>query len=104
MVNQFIESCGGITAAGTVLNVSGTIIHKWRKDGPSKKAVRRMELWLAYNCEQERFILRNIFAKEDRLWAPSPDEYKKWLTREFDILRDIVGMDRAVKFWQELST
>lgn len=103
MLEQFIKSVGGVTTAAGILNVSGTVIHKWKREGPSKKAARRMSLWLAYNVELERFILRNIWAKEDRLWEPSADEYRVWLAREFNLLRERAGFERTAALWSEVK-
>ncbi len=103
MLMDFIKSVGGCTPAAGILNVSGTIIHKWKREGPSKKAERRIALWLAYNVEQERFILRNVWARQDGTWNPSADDYAQWSTREYNVLYSKVGFERGAALWEELN-
>lgn len=103
MIEEFIKSAGGPGPAATILGVSGTIVHRWRRQGPSDKAARRMGLWLAYNVEHERFILRNVWAREDRLWTPTLADFHEWLSREFNILTARVGHERALALWNEVT-
>ena len=102
MLTEFIKSVGGCTPAASILNVSGTILHKWKKTGLSKKATVRVALWMAYNVSRERFILRNIWAKEDNIWSPDENEYKLWLVHEFNCLQELVGLERSSALWTEL--
>ena len=101
-LDRFITAVGGATNAANVLGVSGTIIQRWRSVGPSRKHARRIDLWLHFDTEHERFILRNVWAHEDRLWLASAEEFTTWLRREFKVLNDRVGFDRAVKLWNEV--
>jgi hypothetical protein len=104
MLEQFIHAVGGATPAAAVLGVSGTIIHRWKREGPSAKAERRMALWLAYNVEHERFIMRNVWAREDRVWTPSEDDFRAWAINEFNLLRARVGLERSAALWTEVMT
>lgn len=102
MLTEFLTSVGGVTNAATILGVSGTVIHKWKREGVSAKAERRIQLWLAYNVEHERFILRNVWAHDDKVWTPSAQEYRAWAIREFNYLRERVGLERAASLWREV--
>lgn len=102
-LNDFIRSVGGVTQAAAVLCVSGTIVHRWRRHGPSARAQARIALWLRFNTEHERFILRNVWTRDDRLWTPRDAVYHAWMCREFNALRESIGYDRAVELWKEIK-
>jgi hypothetical protein len=102
MVEEFLHVVGGATPAAAILGVSGTIIHRWKREGASAKAEHRMSLWLTYNVEHERFILRNVWSREDRIWTPSDDDFRAWAVREFTLLRERVGLERSSALWTEV--
>lgn len=105
MLDQFLAAVGGPTRAAQILGVSGAAVHNWtRGKDVSTKMQRRIGAWMTYNSERERFVLRNVWAQQDRVWSPPAEEYAAWLESEFNHLAAVLEMPHVLSFWTEVTT